>query len=131
MNVFCDEQFTELPVTCSSLTTVPQQSTVLSGTSCSLPPVTAHTFKEGMATEFSERFCSGAEGIVESSESGQLSCRRWLGLRLDGTEQNSGKLQLLWRCHCDKSLYEGRKSALNQEWKGWGEEKKEEKKKSP
>lgn len=48
---------------------------MLSRTSCSLSPVTAHTFKEGMATEFSGCFCSGAEGIVESSESRQLSCR--------------------------------------------------------
>lgn len=89
----CDLQ---LPDSCAIA-----DSTLPSRSSCSVSPVTAHTFKEGMvkegmATEFSERFCSGAEGVVESSESRQLSCRRWLGLCLDGTEKSSGKLRPLW-----------------------------------
>lgn len=89
----CDLQ---LPDSCAIA-----DSTLPSRSSCSVSPVTAHTFKEGMvkegmATEFSERFCSGAEGVVESSESRQLSCRGWLGLCLDGTEQSSGKLRPLW-----------------------------------
>lgn len=104
---------------------------MLSRTSCSLSPVTAHTFKEGMATEFSGRFCSGAEGIVESSESRQLSCRScgavpgWDRAKLRETAAAAGGATVT------KASMGVKKRALNQEWKGWGEEQKGRKKNHP
>lgn len=49
-----------------------------------------------------------------------------------GQSKTQGNCGCCRRCHCDKSLYGGKKKrALNQEWKRWGEEQKGRKKNHP